>query len=30
MKIILYLAAVLIGAGGGWLFYKVIGCRSGG
>jgi hypothetical protein len=30
MKIIYYIITLIIGAAYGWLFYKFIGCRSGG
>lgn len=30
MKLVYYLLTLVIGAGGGWLYYKFIGCRSGG
>jgi len=30
MKIIIYLLITLAGAGAGYLYYRFIGCRSGG
>ena len=30
MKIVLYILTILIGAGLGFVYYKVIGCRGGG
>jgi len=29
MKILLTLASIAIGAGGGYAYYKLIGCRGG-
>ena len=30
MKLVYYAATLAVGAGCGWLYYKFIGCRSGG
>lgn len=30
MKYLLYLATIAVGSGLGWLYYKLVGCRSGG